>query len=188
MSWQKRARLGVAAIGIASAVAVYATMGERTKETVEPPPQRIDPKAMIESSGNVVQKVRGDRQDYLITAERQLTYEGGATKLVGVTVVVKNRGGRDYTVTGKEASAGPNQKDLRLGGGVKLEASDGFTITTDTATFNQDSGVMVAPGAVNFSKDRMTGSGVGMTYDKMSDVLALDDQSHVQLRDEHGNV
>src|SRR2546423_2189717 len=188
MSWQKTARIGVAAIGIASAVAVYATMGERTRETVSAPPQRIDPKAMIESSGNVVQQVRGDKQDYVITADRQLTYEGGATKLVGVKIVVKNRGGRDYTVSGKEASAGPNQKDLRLDGSVTLESNDGFVVTTDAATFNQDSGVMVAPGAVTFAKDRMNGSGIGMTYDKNADVLALDNQSHVELRDEHGNV
>ena len=188
MSWQKTARIGVAVIGIGSAVAVYATMGERTKQTVAPLPQRIDPKAMIESSGNIVQQVRGDKQDYLITADRQLTYEGGATKLVGVKVIVKNRGGHDYTVSGKEASAGPNQKDLRLDGAVRLESNDGFIVTTDAATFNQDSGVMVAPGAVKFEKDRMNGSGIGMTYDKNADILALDDQSHVELRDEHGNV
>ena len=188
MSWQKTARIGVAMIGIASAVAVYATMGERTKQAVAPLPQRIDPKAMIESSGNIVQQVRGDKQDYVITADRQLTYEGGATKLVGVKVIVRNRGGRDYTVSGREASAGPNQKDLRLDGTVRLESNDGFVVTTDAATFNQDSGVMVAPGAVKFEKDRMNGSGIGMTYDKNADVLALDDQSHVELRDEHGNV
>jgi len=188
MKWQKWARLVAAIVGIAAAVVVYATMGERVKVTVAPPPQRIDPKAMIESSGNVVQQVRGDRQDYLITAERQLTYEGGATKLVDVKVVVKNRGGRYYTVSGKEAAAGPNQKDLRLDGGVRLEASDGFVVTTDAATFNQDTGVMVAPGAVSFSKNRMTGSGVGMIYDKMADVLTLDAQSHVELKNEHGDV
>jgi LPS export ABC transporter protein LptC len=188
MKWQKWARLVAAIVGIAAAVVVYATMGKRVKVTVAAPPQRIDPKAMIESSGNVVQQVRGDRQDYLITAERQLTYEGGATKLVDVKVVVKNRGGRDYTVSGKEAAAGPNQKDLRLDGGVRLEASDGFVVTTDAATFNQDTGVMVAPGAVSFSKNRMTGSGVGMIYDKMADVLTLDAQSHVELKNEHGDV
>ena len=76
---------------------------------------------MIESSGNVVQQVRGIKQDYLIEAERQLTYKGGATKLVGVKITVRNRGGRDYVVTGREAQAGKNQKALELGGGVQLD-------------------------------------------------------------------
>jgi LPS export ABC transporter protein LptC len=188
MKWQKRARLIVAIIGIAAAVVVYATMGERTKLVPATAPARIDPKAIIESSGNVVQQVRGTRQDYLIEAERQLTYKGGATKLVGVKITVRNRGGRDYVVTGREAQAGENQKELELAGGVQLTASDGFIVKANTATFNQDNGIMTAPGAVTFERDRMMGSGTGMSYDKNADVLSLADQSHVSLRDEHGNV
>src|SRR5690349_8338828 len=141
MKWQKWARFFVAAIGIAAAVVVYATMGERTKLVPATAPARIDPKAVIESSGNVVQQVRGTKQDYLIEAERQLTYEGGLTKLVGVKVTVRNRGGRDYVVTGREAQAGENQKELQLAGGVELKASDGFVVRADSATFNQDTGL-----------------------------------------------
>lgn len=188
MRWQKWARLVVAIVGIAAAVVVYATMGERTKLIPATAPARIDPKAIIESSGNVVQQVRGTKQDYLIEAERQLTYQGGATKLVGVKITVRNRGGRDYVVTGREAQAGENQKELHLGGGVQLAASDGFIVRADTATFNQDTGLMVAPGAVTFERNRMMGSGTGMSYDKNADVLSLADQSHVSLRDEHGNT
>ena len=72
MKWQKWARLLVAIIGIAAAVVVYATMGERAKLIPATAPARIDPKAVIESSGNIVQQVRGTKQDYLIEAERQL--------------------------------------------------------------------------------------------------------------------
>ena len=179
MRWQKWARFLVAAIGIAAAVVVYATMGERVKIIPATAPARIDPKAVIESSGNVVQQVRGTKQDYLIEAERQLTYEGGFTKLVGVKITVRNRGGRDYVVTGREAQAGQNQKELQLAGGVQLKASDGFTVRADSATFNQDTGLMLAPGAVTFERDRMMGSGTGMSYDKNADVLSLADQSHV---------
>src|SRR3954466_3026983 len=123
MRWQKWARFFVAIVGVAAAVGGDPTMGERVKPIRSAAPTRIDPKALIESSGNVVQQVRGTRQDYLIEAERQLTYAGGATKLVGVKITVRNRGGRDYTVTGREAQAGENQKALQLGGGVELKAS-----------------------------------------------------------------
>ena len=163
-------------------------MGERATQTVAPPPQRSDPNAIIESSGNVLQQVRGSRQDYLIEAERQLTYANGATKLIGVKITVRNRGGRDYVVTGREATAGENQKELQLAGGVTLAASDGFIVHADTATFSEENGVMTAPGAVTFERDRMMGSGVGMSYDKNSDILMLADQSHVMLTDEHGNT
>src|SRR6266850_7238451 len=169
MRWQKWGRFLAAMIGIAAAVVVYATMGERVKLVPATAPTRIDPKAVIESSGNIVQQVRGTKQDYVIEAERQLTYEGGATKLVGVRITVRNRGGRDYVVTGREAQSGENQKELQLSGGVTLEANDGFIVRTDTASFNQDDGLMTAPGAVTFERGRMSGSGVGMSYDKNND-------------------
>jgi LPS export ABC transporter protein LptC/lipopolysaccharide transport protein LptA len=188
MKWQRWARLLVAIVGIAAAVVVYATMGERAKPVPVSEPNRLDPKAVIESSGNVVQQVRGTRQDFLIEAERQLTYEGGATKLLGVKITVRHRGGRDYVVTGREAQAGENQKELQLTGGVELKASDGFTIRTDNAAFNQDTGLMTAPGGVTFGRDRLSGSGTGMSYDKNADVLSLADQSHVTLRDEQGTT
>ena len=188
MKWQKWGRLLAAMIGIAAAVVVYATMGERAKPVAVTEPARLDPKAVIESSGNIVQQVRGTRQDFLIEAERQLTYEGGSTKLLGVKITVRNRGGRDYVVTGREAHAGENQKELQLAGGVELKASDGFTVRTDNAAFNQDTGVMLAPGAVTFERDRLSGSGTGMSYDKNADVLSLTDQSHVSWRDEHGKT
>ena len=154
MKWQRWGRLLAAIIGIGAAVVVYATMGERAKSVPVSEPTRIDPKAIIESSGNVVQQVRGARQDFLIEAERQLTYEGGLTKLLGVKITVRNRGGRDYVVTGREAQAGENQKALQLTGGVQLKASDGFTLRTDNAAFNQDTGLMTAPGAVTFVRPR----------------------------------
>ena len=188
MKWQKWGRLLAATIGITAAVVVYATMGERAKPIAVSEPTRIDPKAIIESSGNVVQQVRGARQDFLIEAERQLTYEGGSTKLLGVKITVRNRGGRDYVVSGREAQAGENQKELQLTGGVQLKASDGFTVRTDNAAFNQDTGLMTAPGAVTFERDRLSGSGLGMSYDKNADVLSLAEESHVMLRDEQGKT
>lgn len=179
--WQTLARAGAALVGVAGIVAVYATMKERVVPVETPPPQRLDPKAMIESSGNVLQQVSGARQDYVVEAARQLYYEGGATTLVGVKISVRNRGGRDYVVTGAEAHTAEGQKQLELKGGVHLEANDGFRLETDVATFNQESGVMSAPGMVRFERGRLTGTGVGMTYDKSGDILTLHDQSHVTL-------
>jgi lipopolysaccharide export system protein LptA len=188
MKWQKWGRLLAATIGIAAAVVVYATMGERAKPVSVSEPTRLDPKAIIESSGNVVQQVRGARQDFLIEAERQLTYEGGSTKLLGVKITVRNRGGRDYVVSGREAQAGENQRELQLTGGVELKASDGFTLRTDNAAFNQDTGLMTAPGGVTFEREGLSGSGIGMAYDKNADVLSLVEQSHVTLRDAQGKT
>jgi tripartite-type tricarboxylate transporter receptor subunit TctC len=64
----------------------------------------------LESAGAAFQQFREARQDYVIEAERQLTYEGGATKFIGVTITVRNRAGRDFVVSGREAQAGETRE------------------------------------------------------------------------------
>ena len=188
MTWQKRARLVLAAIGIASAIGVYAVMGERARPVPAPVPERSDPTAMIESRGNVLQQFRGTGQDFKIEATRQLTYEGGATKLIGVTVRVANRGGRDYVITAREAQAGERKQELRLNGDVKIVASDGFQIATPEAFFSEADGVVRAPQPFQFSRGKMSGSGIGMTYDRNADVLSIGEKAEVTIRDDADKV
>jgi len=138
MRWQKRARWGLAAFGIVFAFVVYAAIGDRQTAAPAQGPARLDPRAVLESAGAVFQQFQAARQDYVIEAERQLAYEGGATKLIGVTIRVRQREGRDFVVSGREAQAGENQTTLEVTGDVKLAASDGFVATTDRATFNKD--------------------------------------------------
>ena len=186
--WQKRARWGLAAFGIVFAIIVYTAIGQRPAATPAEAPARLDPKAVLESIQAVFQQAKAARQDYVIEAERQLTYEGGATKFINVTITVKQRDGRDFRVSGREAQAGDNRKDLEISGDVKLAASDGFVARTDRATFNQDDATVRVAGAVSFEKGRMTGSGVGMTYNQMTDVLNLSEQARVVITDESGQA
>jgi LPS export ABC transporter protein LptC len=188
MKWQKRARLGVAVFGIAFAIVVYATIGERQTAAPAERPSRLDPRAIIESAGATFQQFQEARQDYVIEADRQLTYEGGATKFIGVTIKVRQRAGRDFVVSGREAQAGENQKDLEITGDVKLAASDGFVVMTDHATFSDADATVRVAGSVSFQKGRMTGSGVGMTYDQSTDVLSLTEQARVTVTGEDGKA
>src|SRR5688572_8807022 len=174
--WQKHARWGLAAFGVVFAIVVYAAIGKRPTASAVQAPARLDPRAILESANARFQQYLGERQDYVIEAERQLTYEGGATKFVNVTIKVKQREGRDFVVSGREAQAGDNRKDLEVSGDVKLVASDGFVANTDRATFNQDDGTVRVAGPVSFQKGRMSGSGVGMTYNQMTDILTLAQQ------------
>ena len=188
MRWQKRARFGVAIFGIVFAAVVYSAIGERVTPKPPPTPQRVDPKATVETSRGVLDRVTGARLDFTITSERNLTYENGATKSTGVRIDVKERQGRDFVITSGEAQAGERQQDLRLTQTVKMAASDGFVLSTETATFNQIEGIVRAPGPVSFSKGGMTGTGIGMTYDKNTDVLTVLEQSHVRMADEAGDT
>ena len=153
MQWQKKARFGVAIFGIVFAIVVYAAIGERKAAAPAAPLSRFDPRAVLESIGSKVQQVRLAKQDYVVEADRQLTYEDGSTKLIGVRIKIPNREGRDVTISGREAqSTGSEQKQLNLTGDVKLASSDGFEVTTDSASFDQSTGLLSAPGAVAFHK------------------------------------
>src|SRR5215216_7894835 len=103
MRWQKRARFGVAVFGIVGAGVVYSAIGERRAPIPAPMLQRLDPKAILESTAGLIKQVRGDKEDYEVSFDRQLTYQGGRTKLLGVRLVVKHKDGRDFVVSAREA-------------------------------------------------------------------------------------
>lgn len=184
--WQKGARVGVGLFGIAFAIVVYAAIGERQAATPLPRPSRLDPRAILESAGAAFQRFQEARKDFVVKAERQLTYEGGGTKFIGVTIEVRNRGGRDFVVSGREAESRNDNKQLEVTGDVKLSASDGFTVTAEEATFDEADATVLVPGAVSFGKGRMSGSGIGMTYNQSTDVLSLAQDAHVIVTDETG--
>jgi len=188
MKWQRRARWGVAAFGIVFAIVVYAAIGERQTAAPAERRSRLDPRAILESAGAAFQQFQEARQDYVVKADRQLTYEDGSTKSFGVTIEVRQREGRDFVVSGREMQSGKNQKDLEITGDVKLSASDGFVATTDHATFREADATVRVPGPVSFHKGRMTGSSVGMTYNQNTDVVSLGEQARVTVTDEAGKA
>ncbi len=188
MQWQRRARLGLGVFAIAFAIVVYATMGERRMAAPVERPARLDPRAILESAGAAFQQFQEARQNYVIEADRQLTYEGGATKFIGVTIKVRQRAGRDFVVSGREAQAGESKKELEITGDVKLSASDGFVATADRATFSEADTTVRVVGPVSFQKGRLTGFGVGMIYEQSTDVLSLAEQARVTLTDETGKA
>jgi LPS export ABC transporter protein LptC len=188
MSWHKPVRVGVGVFGLVAAVAVYFAIGSRQAGPAAPPGGRLDPKATLESTNAVVQQSRESEEDFQVTADRTLNYEDGTARLMGVRISVKHRGGRDFLVTAKEAGAGKDRKDLALKGSVVLEASDGFRLTTDDATFEDGPGVVKAPGRVAFTKGGLSGSGLGMTYDKNNDVLTLLAEPDVTMAGSEGSA
>ncbi len=188
MKWQKKVRAGIAVGGLAFAVALFFFIGERESVVPPPAPARVDPKAIIESSDAIFRQVRGIEQDYEVKAQRQLMYDDGSSKLIRPEIAVRGREGRDFVMTGDEAIAGDKHRDVTVSGAVSLAASDGFELHTDRATFSESDGIVRAPGALTFRRGGMSGDGVGMTYDKNTDVLIIADQSHVTLADASGST
>jgi LPS export ABC transporter protein LptC len=173
MNWQKRTRLALAAFTIAFGLVVFFGIGSRRDTPVTGAVERADPTAVIESTGAIVTQAKGAKQDFRVEAKRQLTYAGGATKLETVRIIVTERAGRNFEVTGREAEVGEGQSKITVAGDVRLAVSDGLTARTNQATYDDGDGMLRAPGPVEFARDRMRGSGVGATYDRPRDVLWL---------------
>lgn len=179
--WQRRARLAIGLFGILFAAIVTFAIRDREAPAKAPSVDRADPNAVVETTGALLTQVRGRKENFTIRAERQLTYQGGRSVLTGVRVGVDERAGRNFVITGHEAEVGPDQSTVTLTGDVRLTASDGLTARAGSASYSDGEGVVRAPGPVEFARARLSGAGVGMSYDKNRDVLWLLDKALIRL-------
>src|SRR5262245_49461977 len=186
--WQRRARIVVAVFGVLFAAFVARQMRPR-----DPPPgsstvHKTDPAAIIETTNGVLQSFTQSREGVHVTFQKQSVYTDGTSKLQGVTIVTSERNGtRTFTISGKEGRVGANQTSLVLDGDVRLAGSDGMTAATEHATYSDAEAIVRAPGPVEFGRNRMKGTGVGMTWDKTPDILTILDQAIVHVAaDEKG--
>ena len=186
-SWQKRLRIGVAIFGIVFAGLVYQSIGERRLPAPLQPIERMDRNAISEARQAVLEQVRGTEREFEIRSERSLSYRDGSAKHFNVEITVR-REGRVFVITAKEATAGANEVELQLAGGVKVSVSDGFELATDHGTFNQAESIARAPGEVTFKKGLMSGSGSNAIYNQKSDVLNIAERAKVVVTEQSGNV
>ncbi|HEX5108045.1 MAG TPA: LptA/OstA family protein [Vicinamibacterales bacterium] len=182
-SWQRRARLGVLLFGATCAAIVY--FGFRARQPLAShasiPP--LEPRVVSEMTGGAQVGFSGLRKNYEVECPHIVNYDDGTTKCVGVTFKSTNREGREFVVVAAEGKT-KDEKDYELSGGVILRDSSGFELVTDRCQFNKDTGIANAVGMVTFSKGRMQGTGEGMLYDQMGDVLRIFDKAHVDVNGE----
>lgn len=185
-SWQRPARLVIAVGGVAFAIALALAFERRKPQPAPVSIERSDPTAVVESAGGRMIRVTRDKEDVRIEFEKQLTYPDGSNRLQGVIVTAPRESGRVLTIRGDLGQVGEGESDVLLEGHVSLSTSDGLTVTTERATYAKQNGIMNAPGRAEFSRGRLTGSGVGLNYDEKLDVLTILDQAVIQLAEGEG--
>ena len=162
---------------IAFAIVVAFAFRRPAAIVAAPTPVRTDPGAVVESTGGRVERFKLSHEDVRVEYQKQLTYADGSTKMLGVTIITEDRGGRSFTMTGKEGQIAQKESAISLNGAVNLVASDGLTVKTEHAAYNDSDGVVRGEGPVEFVRGRLSGSGIGMTYDKDNDVLQILDKA-----------
>ena len=179
--WQRRTRFFIGLFVVLFAMLVLFTIRERA----EPVPvafERIDPEAVVESTGMEIIQTQGGEQEYTVDAERQFTYEDDAVRLVGVTIKVPARADRsEFMVNGHEAEVSSNQEVVTVAGDVRLEVTDGLTTTAAEATYDSPTRIVQMRGPVTTERGEVRAFGTGATYEGASDILRLLDQARVTV-------
>ena len=184
LTWQKRARWLVLVVAGSIVALIFFTTRTREAPPAPEPIPRVDPAAVVESSGAFVIQVKGDRETVRVDAEKQLSYPDGSNRLLGVKVT-SVRQGRTFVATADEARVGENQTNLDMKGNVRMTSSDGLSVSGNNATYSQSEGIVRASGPVAFQRGRLSGTGVDFSYDEARDLLGLSDQTHVTIAPEN---
>ena len=180
--WQRSARLVIAVFGLGFAVFVAREFKHREPAPANRPVVRTDPGAVIETTSGSTTHINANREDVHVAYNTQSTYADGTSRLQGVTIVFEERrGSRTFTITGKEGHLGKAATTMVLDGAVQLVGSDGMTVLTEHATYAESDGVVRAPGPVELTRGRQHATGLGMTWDKTSDVLTILDHAVVHI-------
>jgi lipopolysaccharide export system protein LptA len=181
MSWQRRTRLVLLVAAVAMAIAVAAAFKRRPEPRVSPLVLPADPKAVVESASGLKSRLNRDQEEVRTEYQTFTAYPDGSIKARGVKVTTVRAGGRTFVISGKEADLGPNEASMSVNGDVRVTASDGMEIRTEHASYAEADSLVRAPGPVEFSRGRLTGSGVGATYHKKVDVLTIGERAVVHL-------
>src|SRR5262245_30301283 len=186
--WQRRIRfvIGLAIVALAAVIATQFRPRNAPSQVL--PVQRVDPKSMVESRNGEFSRVNLEHEQVRYKYEQLIGYEDGTSKMLNVTVITERDGGRTFTINAKEGKVGKGQLDFEMTGDVRLSADDGHGLNIKPATFTDADGLVLAPGPVTFSRGRTSGSGVGMTYAKNSDVLTIIDKAAVRMRPDEGRT
>jgi LPS export ABC transporter protein LptC len=178
-SWQRRLRLMFAIGAVALAIVVVFAFRQRA----ESPQDGVigsDPKALIETINFDKPRYNRDKEEVRIQAGVMRAYGDGTAKGEKLTVTTVRSGGRTFILKSDRAEVGKNESSYTLEGNVRLTSSDGLSVQTERASYVEAEGVIRAAGAVTFSRGRMSGSGIGFSYDKNQDRLRILKDASIQ--------
>ena len=186
LKWQQTVRWILAVVVVACAGWVAVSFRKRVTPTVQAPLTQTDPKAVLESENGFTFRIDRDEERIRVAYKKLLTYSSGESKMMGITVTTE-RNDRMFTITGDEGQVGERDSNVQLAGHVHAVASDGLELTTDRATYLEAEGIARVPGAAQFMRGRMKGSGTGLNFDKNQNILTIADNAVVNVdADEKG--
>lgn len=182
MRWQRAARWVVAIAGLGTAVALYVQTRERPADDRPTIATPADPEASVQSGrGTDVRFRNGDVQftiehDGMRLYPDRTEYDKARFRVDDGTFLGADR----VAVSGEGADGQPGE--MTLTGNVMMDTSEGASIRTADATYISSTGVAIMPGAVTFSRGRMSGSGTGGEYHRSTGVFHVLADARIETR------
>ena len=180
-SWQRRLRLMFALGAVALASSWRSPSSAAPVSATTPSAARIRRRSSRPSI-STRPGINRDKEEVRIQAGVMRAYGDGTAKGEKLTVTTVRSGGRTFILKSDRAEVGKNESSYTLEGNVRLTASDGLSVQTERATYLEAEGIIRAAGPVTFSRGRMSGSGIGFSYDKNQDRLRILKDVSVQIR------
>lgn len=182
LAWQRRARLLIAVAAVAFAIVVAVAFRPRVPEQapVAPVPP-TDPAAVVESASGTTIRINREQEEVRVEYQRLLSYPDGVTRMVGMKVTTVRAGGRTFVLTGNEGTVAQSPSAFEVTGDVELTSNDGLLVRGRAARYSDEDGLVRVPGPVTFQEGRMSGTSVGMTYEKTTDALTLLERAVVKV-------
>jgi lipopolysaccharide export system protein LptA len=174
VKWQKAARIGLAAAGVATGVVLYLFTRER------PPAEQVrvgvpsDPAATSQSGPGVEVRFVNDLERYRLEYAAVHVYPD-RVRWDGAHMILKDDGTEIWAgqveATGVRGDEPPSTLDMSKG--VRLRTGEGATVEGDEARYDDNSGLTRIPGPVKFSRGRFAGSGTGAVYERHAGVFRI---------------
>ena len=192
MRWQRAAQAVIAILVLGFIGVLVTTLRkDRVKTEQAPPPVRLDPTAITETTGKGVHRITDPtgRERFVVEWDgSHIALPDGRQRMSQNVRLTVNRPDRSFVVNADEVDLlvkkGADVAEATFKGNVRLTGAGGLTVTAAEATYSEKDGVVTIPGAVQFTKGRMTGSGVGATYDHNREVLWILAQADIDVAPE----
>jgi lipopolysaccharide export system protein LptA len=187
MRWQKPVRITIAVFVIVFAAVVFVALRRSAPPNEPATTPRIDPDSIAEVRGGTHERWADGTLRFRVEYETSLTFADGRTVLRQAIVTLPDRDGRSARITGgqmeivTEAGSEGDLSIVKASDGVTLHDDGGLEVTSTEAFYDEKTGMVTVPGEVRFARGRMTGSGVGATYDRGRDVLWLLDRARIDV-------
>jgi lipopolysaccharide transport protein LptA len=197
MRWQTVLRLGIALAGIGVAVLVYLNIRERPVDTPTEVAPLGDSTALsvteaLEGGANSLEILGEDGTPAIVLSfQKSKVFADGRKEFddVSATFVrsgVKNTiASKRAVATGQAGPTGMQPAVIVFTGDVKLSSEDGISVEAkEEATFYNIEQKTVIPGAMTFTRGRLSGSGVGADLYMDRSVLWINNDAKLNVEPE----